>query len=253
MLEQTKQQLSKLKLEGMLLALEEQLVQSNFALTFEERFAFLVDREYHQRENQKLANRLKQAKLKPSCSIEQIDFQPSRGLSKQQCLSLASPSWITQHRPVLITGPTGTGKTFLACAIAHKACLLGFTARHYRLLHLIHDLVLAYRNGKLQRYLAQTNKIDVLVIDDFGIMVMDNEQKRLLLELLEHRYEVRSTIITSQLPIAQWYEYINDPLIADAILDRIVHQAEKIALQGESRRKNQLLLNPDKQEVIKDN
>jgi DNA replication protein DnaC len=237
MLEQTKHQMATLRLHGMLLALDEQLLQPHHVLTFEERLALLIEREYRERENQRLSNRLKQAKLKSSCSIEQIDFQAARGLSKQQLLTLASPAWIQQHRPVLITGPTGTGKTFLACALAHKACLLGFTARHYRLLHLIHDMTLAYREGKLQRYLLQINKIDVLIMDDFGMMVMDDDQKRLLLELLEHRYEIRSTIITSQLPVPQWYEYINDPLIADAILDRIIHQAEKICLKGESLRK----------------
>lgn len=237
MLEQTKHQMANLRLNGMLLALEEQS-DLQHALTFEERLGMLVEREFNYRENQRLANRLKQAKLKLPCSIEQVDFKYVRGLDKSQLISLANSAWIRDHRSIIITGPTGTGKTFLACALAHKACLLGFTSRYSRLMHLLHDVVLAYREGKLQRYLSQINKIEVLVIDDFGIMAMEDEQKRLLLEILEHRYEARSTIITSQLPIAQWYESIDDPLIADAMLDRIVHQAEKISLTGESIRKS---------------
>lgn len=237
MLEQTKHQMVALKLHGMLLALDEQVSQPSFQLTFEERLALLIEREYQHRENQRLSNRLKQAKLKPGCSIEQIDFQSQRGLHKQPLLMLSSSGWVQQHRSIIITGPTGTGKTFLACALAHKACLSGFTARYYRLLHLLHDLVIVYHEGKLHRYLQQLNKIDVLIIDDFGMMAMDAEQKRLLLEILEHRYENRSTIITSQLPIPEWYNSIDDPLIADALLDRVVHQAEKITLKGESMRK----------------
>lgn len=236
MLEQTKHQMAALRLHGMLLGLEEQSAMQH-ALTFEERLSLLIEREHHYRENQRLANRLKQAKLKASCSIEQVDFQYVRGFTRPQLLALANPLWIEQHRSIIITGPTGTGKTFLACALSHKACLLGFTARYYRLLHLLHDIVLAYREGKFQRFLLQIQKFDVLVIDDFGMMAMEDEQKRLLLEILEHRYDVRSTIMTSQLPIAQWYESIDDPLIADAMLDRIVHQAEKISLTGESIRK----------------
>jgi DNA replication protein DnaC len=122
-------------------------------------------------------------------------------------------------------------------ALAHKACLLGYTAKYYRLLHLIHDSVIAYRDSRLSRYLASLNKINVLIIDDFGMVSMDDEQKRSLLEIIEHRHEACSTIITSQLPVNLWYEHLNDPLIADALLDRIVHQAEKISLTGESLRK----------------
>ncbi|MGE3920919.1 MAG: IS21-like element helper ATPase IstB [Gammaproteobacteria bacterium] len=251
MLEHTKQKMASLRLNGMLLALEEQGTQLTSPLSFEERLALLIEREYSHRENQRLSNRLKQAKLKPTCSVESIDFQHARGLHKQQLLSLASDTWIKQHRTIMITGPTGTGKTFFACALAHKACLLGFTSRYYRLLHLMHDVVIAYRESKLQRYLTQISKIDVLIIDDFGMNALDEEQKRLLLEILEQRYETRSTIITSQLPVGQWYEYLNDPIIADALLDRIVHQAENISLQGESMRKTRQKLITCHEEEIK--
>lgn len=237
MLEQTKNQLITLRLQGMLQALEEQLQTSCHHLSFEERFSMLVERECLQRDNQKLVNRLKQAKLKPGCSFEQIDFQHMRGIHKPQILSLGNMAWVQQHRAIIITGPTGTGKTFLACAFAHKACLQGFSARYYRLLHLLHDTTIAYREGKLPRFLETLSKVNILIVDDFGMMPMDNEQKRLLLEILEHRYEQNSTLLTSQLPVQQWYEYLNDPLIADALLDRIVHQAEKISLTGESMRK----------------
>lgn len=237
MLEQTKQQIASLRLNGFLSALEEQLREPPHHLSFEERLALLVDREVLARDNQKLANRLKHARLKQGVSIEQVNFQTARGLNKAQLLSLASLSWVTLSRSILITGPTGVGKTFIAQALAHKACLSGFTARYYRLLPLMHDIVIAYREGNLQRFLTGLSKYNVLIIDDFGMLVMDAEQKRLLLEILEHRYEQCSTIITSQLAIEDWYEYLNDPLIADALLDRIVHQAEKIVLAGESMRK----------------
>lgn len=238
MLEQTKHHLASLRLNGMLAALEEQMTNTSLQLSFEERLALLVDRELLQRDNQKLKNRLKNAQLKPNCSMEQIDYQTTRGINKTQIVALANLSWITLHRSVLITGPTGVGKTFIAQALAHKACLNGYTARYYRLLHLMHEASVAYHEGTLNRFLTAINKADVLIIDDFGMLMMDAEQKRLLLEVLEHRYEQKATIITSQLAIEDWYEYLNDPLVADAILDRIVHHAEKITLSGESLRKN---------------
>lgn len=244
MLEQTKQQLASLKLNGFLAALEEQCAHPPHQLSFEERLSLLVDREVVQRDSQRLKNRLKQAKLKPNCSMEQIDYQTTRTLKKPQILALSNLSWIKLSRCVLITGPTGIGKTFIAQSLAHKACLNGYSARYYRLLHLMHELTVAYHEGNLARSLASVNKADVLIIDDFGMLVMDAEQKRLLLELLEQRYEQRATIITSQLAIEDWYEYINDPLIADAILDRIIHHAEKIVIDGESLRKNKPIADP---------
>jgi DNA replication protein DnaC len=237
MVEHTLQQMAAMRLHGMVLAFEEQRQQSALSLSFEERLTLLIDREYHYRENIKLQNRLKQAKLKSSCSFEQLDFTTDRGISKQQLLSLSEENWIKCHKTIVITGATGTGKTFIAGAIAHKACLLGYTAKQYRLLTLLHDITLAYREHKLARFLTALNKSDVLVIDDFGMLCMDEEQKRLLLEIIDSRYETRSLILTSQLPISEWHEHLDDPLVADALLDRVVHRAEKIILKGDSLRK----------------
>lgn len=237
MLFHVKQQLAAMKLHGFILALEEQENQ-NSALSFEEKLAFLVEREFIYRENKKNENRLKMAKLKLS-NMEHIDFDIKRGVNRQQLLLLLQLSWVQQHQSMIITGPTGTGKTYIACALGHKACTSGYHVRYFRLLHFMHDITVASREHRLQRFLNQLNKIHVLILDDFGMMPLDDEQKHLLLELLEQRYTTASTIIASQLPIDTWYEHLNDPVIADALLDRIVHQAHRIILTGDSLRKTQ--------------
>lgn len=234
------EKLQQLKFRGMRKALEEQLQQHDIDdLSFTERLALLLDRELLDRENHRLSIRLKKAKLKQQASIEDIDFKHPRGLSKQLILSLASCKWVNDHNNVLLIGPTGTGKTYLSCALAHKACLEGFTTQYLRLPRLFQELLLAKGDGRYTKLMAQFAKTDVLILDDWGLNKFNDEQRRDLLEILDDRHNVRSTIVTSQLPVKLWHETIADPTLADAILDRLVHNAHKIQLKGESLRKNQ--------------
>ncbi len=232
-------QLRALKLTGMAEAFYEQLQKPLPDLDFESRLALLIDREYHQRENNRLKRRLQQAKLQQSACVEDIDYQHPRGLNKAAMQELSRCEWIKQHLNLLITGPTGCGKTYLACAIAHKACLLGLTARYYRLPRLWNELKIAKAQGTYTQWLSQAAKTDILILDDWGLVVPDAEQRRDLLEIIDDRYQHRSTIITSQLSTAHWHEHLNDATLADAILDRLLHHAIKLELTGESLRKNQ--------------
>jgi DNA replication protein DnaC len=217
----------------------EQLQQPMPDLDFEARLGLLIDREYYLRENRRLSRRLSQAKLQQSACIEDIDFKHPRGLNKSSIQELARAQWVQQHLNLLITGPTGCGKTYLACALSHKACLIGFTVKYYRLPRLWNELKIAKANGTYANWLSLLAKIDVLLLDDWGLAVPDEEQRRDLLEILDDRYQRKSTIITSQLPTTHWYEHLNDATLADAILDRLLHNAIKLDLKGESLRKNQ--------------
>lgn len=230
--------LTYLKCDGMNVALQEQMQQTDIdSLSFEERLLLLLEREITLRHHRRLQLRLKQAKLKQTACIENIDFKTHRGLDKSQVLSLASCQWVREHHNILLVGATGTGKTFLACAFAHKACLEGFSATYLRLPRLFQELVIAKSDGRYIRLMQQLAKIDVLILDDWGLNAFTEEQCRDLLELLDDRHQVRSTIVTSQFPIKHWYETLNNPTLADAILDRLVHNAYKIELKGESLRK----------------
>lgn len=234
----TLEKLRGLRLTGMAEALQEQLSKPLPDLDFESRLGLLIEREWYLRENRRLKRRLTQAKLQQTACVEDIDFQHPRGLNKANILELARGQWIQQHLNLLITGPTGCGKTYLACAIAHKACLTGFTSRYYRLPRLWHDLKIAKADGTYTQWLSQLAKMDLLILDDWGLASPDEEQRRDLLEILDDRYQQRSTIITSQLPITHWYEHLNDATLADAILDRLVHNAVRLELKGDSLRKN---------------
>jgi DNA replication protein DnaC len=235
----TLDKLRALKLSGMADAFAEQLQKPMNDLDFDSRLGLLIDREYYLRENRRLSRRLVQAKLKEQASIEDIDFKHNRSLNKAVVQELARGQWVYQHLNLLITGPTGCGKTYLSCALAHKACLLGFTARYYRLPRLWNELKIAKANGTYANWLSQLAKIDVLILDDWGLSAPDAEQRRDLLEMLDDRYQRKSTLVTSQLPITVWHEHLNDATLADAILDRLIHNSIRLELDGDSLREKQ--------------
>jgi DNA replication protein DnaC len=235
----TLDKLQDLRFTGMAKALSEQMALPDIdELSFEERLGLLVDREVTEREDRRLTTRLRQAKLKQNACIEDIDFKQPRGLDKSLVLDLAQCQWIKKHLNLLITGPTGVGKTWVACALAQKACREGFTSLYLRLPRLLQELPIAKGDGTYTRLMNRLAKVDVLILDDWGLSKLIAEQRRDLLEILEDRHDNRSTIVTSQLPLDQWHHIIGDPTLADAILDRLVHNAYKINLKGESMRKN---------------
>lgn len=234
----TKEKLKQLKFKGMLRALEEQLQVADINdLPFEERFGFLIDREVIERENRRFQNRLRQAKLRQDAFVENIDYKNHRGLEKSVILSLASCEWINKKQNIIITGPTGAGKSYLACALAQKACREGFNSIYERLPRLFQELTIAKGDGRYIKILDKIGRVDVLILDDWGITIMNESQRKDLLEIIEDRYNTRSTIIASQLPLDKWHELIGDPIVADALLDRLIHNAHKIQMKGESMRK----------------
>lgn len=239
----TLEKLQTLRLPGMLKALEEQQRMPDIgSLGFDERLGLLIDRELTERENRRLGTRLKKAKLRHSCCVEDINFKASRGLDKSLILSLAACTWIARGLNLLICGPTGIGKSYLACALGHKACLEGYSVLYLRLPRLFEELRLAKADGRYGKLMLGYAKTDLLILDDWGLTPMTDPQRRDLLEILEDRYGKSSTIVTSQLPITVWHEAIGDPTLADAILDRLVHNAHKIELKGDSLRKNAISL-----------
>jgi len=229
-----------LRLEGMCDAwLEQQSTAASSALAFDERFALLVDAEWTHRDNKRMKRSLKEAKLRfGQASVEAIDYPAKRELDKATIRQLASCRWVREHQAILITGMTGTGKSFVACALAHQACRNGFRALYRRAPRLFDELKLARADGSYQRVLARIARVDVLVIDDFGIAPLADLERRDLLEVLEDRQETRSTIITSQLDPKHWHDYVSDPTLADAICDRILSRAHRLVLKGPSRRKD---------------
>lgn len=237
--EPTLEKLRAMRLDGMATSwLEQQKDTAATKLAFDERFGMLVDSEWMHRENKRLRRALKEAKLKLSqACVEDIDYPPRRDLDKAVVRQLSSCRWVEEHQAILITGPTGTGKTYVACALAQQACRKGFRAVYRRSSRLFDELRLAHADGSYVRVLTRLARIDVLVIDDFAIAPVNDEERRHLLELLEDRYGTRSTIVTSQLAPADWHDYLADPTLADAICDRIVHHAHRLVLKGPSRRK----------------
>lgn len=230
--------LYELRLFGMAKALEEQDASPKYErLDFLDRLALLVDRESAERDTNRLRLRLKQAKLRLTATVEDVDFRHPRGLDKSLVLALAGCRWIREHHNVIITGPTGVGKSYLACALAHKACREGFRALYLRAPRLFDDLALAKADGRYRRVLAAYARLDLFVIDDWGLASLTEEQRRDVLEILEDRHDLRSTLVGSQLPIEKWQKVIGDPTLGDAILDRLAHNAHKLMLKGESLRK----------------
>ena len=239
----TLDKLHALKLTGMAAALADQSATPDITdLSFEERLGLLVDREMTERDNRRMTSRLRRAKLRHNAILEDLDYRYSRGLDKGLVQSLAGCQWVKEHLNVLITGPTGVGKTWLACALAHKACREGYTAQYVRLTRLLRELTIAKGDGQYSKLLTNLAKVDVLILDDWGLMKLSAENRRDLLEVLEDRHGRRSTIATSQLPIEEWHGVIGDATLADAILDRLVPNAYKINLRGESMRKQQAKL-----------
>ena len=233
----TLQKLQTLKLTGMAQAFQEQLSQPLSDLDFDTRFGLLVEQEWLARDNRRLTRLLKQAQFKQQANIADLNYAKTRGLAKAQILELSNCEWIKHHQNLLITGSTGCGKTYLACALANSACNHGFSSRYYRLSRLFEDLKIAKASGVYKQSLAQLAKIDVLILDDWGLASPDVEQRQDLLEIIDDRYKSRSTIITSQLASNLWHEHLNDATLADAILDRLLHNAIRLELQGESMRK----------------
>lgn len=245
LLHPTIDKLRSLKLTGMITALQE-MQQTGLAdsLGFEERLGLLVDREMTERDNRSLETRLKIARLRQNVAYEQIDYRHPRGLDRSLITSLVSCDWIRRHNNCLITGPTGVGKSFLACALANKACRDGWRVSYARTHRLLAELALGRADGSHAKKLNALARYDLLVLDDFGVATFTQENARDLLEILDDRYDRRSTLVASQLPVDVWHQTIGEPTIADAALDRLIHNAHRIALTGDSLRKAKALPRP---------
>jgi DNA replication protein DnaC len=236
--QQTLQHLRALKLLGMADAFAQQLEQPKTQLlSFEERFALLVDRERTHRDNRRLQRLLRSAHFKQQACVEEIDYQAKRGLVRSQVVSLINCDWIRGRQNLHITGPTGTGKSWLACAFGQAACRQGLSVRYQRTGRLLDELRIARGDGSYSKLLRQLARLDLVILDDFGLKPLSQTERHDLLEIIEDRHDAHSTIITSQLPIGSWHTYLNEPTVADALLDRLLTNAHRLELKGESLRK----------------
>lgn len=238
--EPTIEKLKKLRLAAFVAAYEAQARDPTFTtMDFDERLAFLVDAEFDARDDKRLKTALREAKLRiSSACIEGIDFPPSRALEKAVVKKIATGTWVRDHQTVIVSGATGTGKTYIACAFAHDACRKGYRALYRRVPRVFEELRLAKAEGVIHKVLARFARADVLVLDDFAMAPMSDSERRDLLEIVEDRHGQRATILTSQLPPEKWHDYLGDPTVADAICDRILHHSPRLMLKGPSRRKD---------------
>jgi DNA replication protein DnaC len=233
-------QLTELRLSGMIRVFEQLAHHAAFQeLAFEERFSQLLQGELTYRQQQRLTLRLRWARLPQQATTEELDTRTPRGLDKRVMAKLVSLDWLDSHLNVLITGPTGIGKSFVAAALAHQACRQDFGTRYYRLPRLAEELNRASATHRKSAFFKQLARVKLLVLDDFGLTPLADETKRDLLEIMDDRYDKASTLITSQLPVEKWHLYLNDPTLADAILDRLVHNAYRLNLKGDSMRAKQ--------------
>ena len=240
LLEPTLTRLRELRLTGMAEALEEQqAVPDILGLSFEDRLGLLVDREVTLRKDRRQTQLLRQAKLRLQACVEDLDFRSPRGLDRSVVLRLATCEWIRHHQVVLISGATGTGKTYLGCALAQAACRQGLSSRYFRLPRLIEELALARADGSYPKLMNRLQKTELLVLDDYGLASLSHSERRDLLEVIEDRTGRRATLVTSQLPFEHWHDAVGDATFADAILDRLVHHAHRISLKGASMRRKE--------------
>jgi DNA replication protein DnaC len=236
--EQTIEKLHAMKLPGMAEAFKNQSLQPNInSLSFAERFGLIIDRQWTWKEDCRMKRYLKEAKLKLDACVEDIDYKTPRGIDQSVMMSLISCDWIRHHQNIIITGPTGAGKTFLACAMGNKACREGYRTFYLRSPRFAYQMAIAKADGSYGKTMAKLARTHVLIIDDLGLAPMTDPERRDILEIIEDRHGSAATVITSQLPLENWHENIGDPTIADAILDRLIHNAHTINLKGASMRK----------------
>jgi len=230
--------LTQLHLPAFRTGIEEQITNPHYAdLPFDERLSMLVDRELLQRDNSRLQRRLKKAHFHLEATLEDFDFSPTRGIDKHQILELSHGAWISHHLNLIISGPTGAGKTYLSCALGHAACRGDFFVRYFRTPRFLQDLRLAHADGSYPKLLATLTRFDVLIFDDWMRDTLSLAQSQDLLDILDDRYGHTSTIVVTQIPVDAWHERIPDPTIADAILDRLVNNSYRLQLSGESQRR----------------